>query len=148
MKLYIKKLHEKAQIPVKAVGHEADFCYDCYAVSEEELAPGVWKYHLGFAVQPVNEFDGTHIRGVRLKPRSSIWETGMVLSCSEGTIDEIYTGELSVVFYHVMPNMPRYRVGNKVCQMCLDRTEALEFVEVSQLRKTARGDHGYGYTGK
>lgn len=50
MKLYIKKLHEKAQIPVKAVGHEADFCYDCYAVSEEELAPGVWKYNLGFAV--------------------------------------------------------------------------------------------------
>lgn len=62
MKLYIKKLHEKAQIPVKAVDHEADFCYDCYAVSEEELAPGVWKYHLGFAVQPINEFDGTHSR--------------------------------------------------------------------------------------
>ena len=64
------------------------------------------------------------------------------------TIDEIYTGEISAVFYHVMPNMPRYKVGDKVCQLCLERTESLEFVEVTELRKTSRGEHGYGSTGK
>ena len=31
MKILFKKLNEKAQMPVKAVGHEADFCYDCVA---------------------------------------------------------------------------------------------------------------------
>lgn len=148
MRMLFKKLHENAQMPVKAEGHEADFCYDCYAVSEEEIAPNVWKYNLGFALQPVNEFDGYNIRAVNLRARSSIWETGMVLSNSEGTIDEIYTGGLSAVFYHVMPNMPRYRVGDKVCQICLERTELLEFEEVHELRKTARGAGGYGSTGK
>ena len=148
MKMLFKRLHEKAQMPVKAEGHEADFCYDCFAVSEEEIAPNVWKYELGFALQPVNEFDGYNIRGVKARARSSIWETGMVLSNSEGTIDEIYTGGISVVFYHVMPNMPRYKIGQKVCQICLERTERIDFVEVAELRKTARGTGGYGSTGK
>lgn len=148
MKILFKKLHENAQMPVKAEGHEADFCYDCFAVSEEEVAPNVWKYCLGFALQPVNEFDGYNIRGIKLRARSSIWETGMVLSNSVGTVDEIYTGCISAVFYHVMPNMPRYHVGEKVCQICLERTESLQFEEVHELRKTARGDGGYGSTGK
>lgn len=148
MKILFKKLDENAKMPVKAEGHEADFCYDCYAVSEDEIAPNVWKYNLGFALQPVNEFDGYNIRAVNLRARSSIWETGMVLSNSVGTIDEIYTGGLSAVFYHVMPNMPRYKVGQKVCQFCLERTEKIDFVEVTELRKTVRGDGGYGTTWK
>lgn len=148
MKMLFKKLHENAQVPFKQVGHEADFCYDCIAVSETEVAPNVWKYGLGFAVQPINEFDGTNIRGINIRARSSVWKTGMVLSNSLGTVDEIYTGELSVVFYHVMLNMPRYRVGDKVCQLCLERTEAIEFVESVELRATNRGDGGYGSTGR
>lgn len=146
MNIYFKKLHENAQVPVKA--HDADFCYDCVAVSEEEVAPNVWKYGLGFALQPVNEYDGHNIRGINVRARSSIWKTGMVLSNSQGTVDEIYTGEISAVFYHVMPDMPRYKVGDKVCQICLERTEALQFLPVPELRETSRGEGGYGSTGK
>lgn len=148
MKVYFKKTNEKAQMPVKASGHEADFCYDCFAVSEEEVAPNVWRYGLGFALQPVNGFDGHNIRGFNFRARSSVWETGMVLSNATGTVDEIYTGEICAVFYHVMPSMPRYKVGDKICQFCLERTESLEFVEVTDLRSTARGDGGFGSTGK
>lgn len=148
MKILFNKLNEKAQMPVKAVGHEEDFCYDCFAVSEEEVAPNVWKYGLGFALQPVNEFDGVNIRGFNIRSRSSVWKTGMVLSNSQVTINEIFTGEISAVFYHVMLNMPRYKVGDKVCQLCLERTESLEFVEVTELRKTSRGEYGYCSIGK
>lgn len=148
MKILFKKLNENAQKPIKAIGHEADFCYDCFAVSEEQVAPNVWKYGLGFALQPVNDCDGAHIRGVNMRARSSVWKTGMILSNGSGTIDEIYTGELSAVFYHLMPEMPRYRVGDKVCQICLERTEPIDFEEVNELRRTSRGDGGYGSTGK
>ena len=146
MKLLFKKLHPSAQVPFKAEGHEADFCYDCVAVSEEEIAPNVWRYGLGFALQPVNDFDGSNVRGIQLRVRSSVWKTGMVLSNSVGTIDEIYTGQIMAVFYHVMPNMPRYKVGDKVCQLCLERTESIDFVEVPELRSTTRGSGGYGST--
>ena len=146
MKLLFKKLHPSAQVPFKAEGHEADFCYDCVAVSEEEIAPNVWRYGLGFALQPVNDFDGSNVRGIQLRARSSVWKTGMVLSNSVGTIDEIYTGQIMAVFYHVMSNMPRYKVGDKVCQICLERTESIDFVEVPELRSTTRGSGGYGST--
>lgn len=146
MKLLFKKLHPSAQVPFKAEGHEADFCYDCVAVSEEEIAPNVWRYGLGFALQPVNDFDGSNVRGIQLRARSSVWKTGMVLSNSVGTIDEIYTGQVMAVFYHVMQNMPRYKVGDKVCQLCLERTESIDFVEVPELRSTTRGSGGYGST--
>ena len=146
MKLLFKKLHPSAQVPFKAEGHEADFCYDCVAVSEEEVAPNVWRYSLGFALQPVNDFDGSNVRGIQLRARSSVWKTGMVLSNSVGTIDEIYTGQIMAVFYHVMPNMPRHKVGDKVCQICLERTESIDFVEVPELRSTTRGSGGYGST--
>ena len=49
LKVKIKKLVENAVIPFKT--HDSDFCYDCVATSEEEIAPGVWKYGLGLAFQ-------------------------------------------------------------------------------------------------
>lgn len=73
----------------------------------------------------------------------------MVLSNCIGTVDEGYTGEISVVFYHVMPSMERYHVGDKVAQLHFDQTtKLLDFIEVDKLDKTERGDGGYGSTGK
>lgn len=146
MYINIKRLHPNAVIPVKK--REGDFCYDCVAVSEEEIAPNVWRYGLGIAIQPASENDGQTIRGVSLRPRSSIYETGMLLSNAPGTDDvEENTGELKVIFYHLMPNLPRYKVGDKVCQMCLEKTVPMEFREVSELCKTDRGDRGFGSSG-
>ena len=109
----IKKTNENVVMPSKA--HDDDFCYDCYAVSEEEVAPNVWKYGLGFALQIGNRSKPANIsRCFTLRPRSSVWKTGMILSNSEATIDDGFTGEISAVFYHVMPNMPRYKAGDKI----------------------------------
>ena len=83
-----------------------------------------------------------------LRPRSSIWKTGMVLSNAVGTIDELYRGEVSAVFYHVFPDMPRYRVGDRIGQIKLGITLPLEFEKVDELGRTLRGDGGYGSTGK
>ena len=146
MYINIKRLHPNAVIPVKK--RDDDFCYDCVAVSEEEIAPNVWCYGLGIAIQPASEYDGQTIRGVALRPRSSIHTTGMLLSNSPGTDDaEEYTGELKAVFYHIFPNLPRYKVGDKVCQICLEKTVPMEFREVPELRKTDRADRGFGSSG-
>lgn len=145
IKVKIQLLHPDAKIPFKT--YEEDYCYDCVAVSEEELAPNVWKYKLGFAIQNAEPLTDYFNAAFTLRPRSSIWRTGMVMSNSVGTVDEPYTGELSAIFYHVMPNMPRYRVGDKVCQLHFDSTYRLNFVPVEKLTPTARGNKGYGSTG-
>ena len=142
----IKFLHPDAEFPSKA--HMDDFCYDCVAVSEEEIAPNVWKYGLGFALQ-LAEFREEGINyGFTIRPRSSVWKTGMVLSNSVGTIDDGYTGELSAVFYHVMPDMPRYKVGNRICQLHFDGCCGISFRQCDTLTETKRGVTGYGSTGK
>jgi dUTP pyrophosphatase len=72
----------------------------------------------------------------------------MVLSNSTGTIDQGFIGEITAVFYHILPNMPRYKVGDKIIQIKLGATESLEFEEVDELTKTERGEGAFGSTGK
>ena len=149
MKVKIKRLVAGAKIPEKA--YDKDFCYDVYAVSEEEIAPNVWKYGLGFALQIQREgayVDNLSNLSIDIRPRSSVWKTGMVLSNCEGTVDEGYTNEISAVFYHVMPTMPRYKVGDKIAQIKIGVTEPIDFVMANTLEDTERGMRGYGSSGK
>lgn len=147
MEVKFKRLHPDARVPQKS--HESDFCYDCYAVTEEEIAPNVWRYGLGFALQMnrLNPYKTVQY-SIDGRPRSSVWKTGMILANCTATIDESYTGEIMAVFYHIMPTMPRYKVGDKILQIKLNATESLDFIEVDELTKTERGDGGFGSTGK
>lgn len=72
----------------------------------------------------------------------------MVLANCEGTIDEHYTGEVAAIFYDIMPDMPNYEVGDRIGQIKIGATFPIEFVEVSDLDSTERGDGGFGSTGK
>lgn len=174
MEVKIKKLHPEAVIPKKA--YPSDFCYDVVAVTEEEIAPNVWKYGLGLAFQIERGYEvliknkGLGYVGAKTKeieyntevdlrkspinlsidfrPRSSVYKTGMVLSNCEGTIDENYTGEVSAIFYHVFTDMPRYAVGQKIGQIKIGVTFPIDFVEVEELDETDRSMNGYGSTGK
>lgn len=148
MKVKVKKLNENAVIPFKT--YEKDFCYDVVATSEEEIAPNVWKYGIGLAFQIDREslFGHRYLNlSIDLRPRSSVWKTGMVFSNCEGTIDELYTGEVFAVFYHVFPNMERYKVGQRIGQIKIGTTMPIEFVVVDELSETERNDGGYGSTG-
>lgn len=148
MKVKVKKLNENAVIPFKT--YEKDFCYDVVAVSEEEVAPNVWKYGIGLAFQidrdDLYALDNVNL-SIDLRPRSSVWKTGMVFSNCEGTIDELYTGEVFAVFYHVFPNMERYKVGQRIGQIKIGITTPIEFVVVDELDETERKSGGYGSTG-
>lgn len=174
MKVKVKKISEGAVVPYKK--YEEDFCYDVVATSCEEVAPNVYKYGIGLAFQiercveeiescvRVHTDDDTEVGviaprkmdmwrsplklSVDLRPRSSVWKTGMVLSNCEGTIDELYTGEVSAVFYHLMPNMPKYEVGDRIGQIKIGVTFPIEFIEVEELDETTRGEGGYGSTGR
>lgn len=169
MKVKVKKTRGNAPLPFKA--YPNDFCYDVVAVSEEEVAPNVWKYGLGLCFQiergsetmiistcyhgGVEKYHCTKMDFSRspividldLRPRSSIWKTGMVMSCCTGTVDEPYTGEVSAVFYHVNTSLPRYKVGDRIGQLKLGFTLPIEWEEVDSLDETDRGSKGYGSSG-
>lgn len=162
MKVKIKKISSNARIPEQAT--PGDFCYDVWAVSEEEVAPNVWMYGLGFKYEierdqlysPFTAFHPFEKRNVldeynvciSFRPRSSVWKTGMILSNCEGTLDEFYRGEVKAVYYHVMPHMPRYRKGDKIGQIYLSVAPKVMFEEVEEINEnTERGSGGFGSTG-
>ena len=171
--LYLKASDGKYDKPYKT--YDDDFCYDVIATSCKEVAPNVYKYGLGLAFQiergmqhictdkrelnkgmfkaQLNDWyygfcDSPLNLSIDFRPRSSVWKTGMILSNCEGTIDELYTGEVSAVFYHVMPTMPKYEVGDRIGQIKIGVTIPMEFVEVEELSETERASGGYGSTGK
>lgn len=153
MKIKFKRFNENAAIPYKT--HADDYCYDLVATSCEEIAPNVYKYGTGIALQVDEKTKAralvrdSAVFGFDVRPRSSVWKTGMVLSNCIGTIDQGYTGEISAVFYHVLPDMPRYQVGDRIAQLCMIQTaHDIEFEEVDDFATTDRGTGGYGSTGK
>lgn len=143
----VKKLCDNAVVPFKT--YSKDFCYDCVATSCEEIAPNVYRYGIGlaFEIDRKNMFPGVNI-ALDFRPRSSVWKTGMVLSNCEGTVDEDYRGEVCAIFYHVVPTMPKYEVGDKIGQIKIGLTQPITFEVVDELSKTRRGNKGFGSTGK
>lgn len=162
MKVKIKPLHDNFVMPTK--GHDDDYCFDVTALTEEEIAPNVWKYGLGFALEIDRDYETLYRKGgtvlkadlkcapmqidVEFRPRSSVYKTGMMLSNSVGTIDEGYRGEISAVFYHVMSGMPRYKVGDRIGQILLGCALPMEFELTTELSDTVRGAGGFGSTGE
>lgn len=146
IEIKVKRLNENAVIPFKT--HDSDFCFDVVATSKEEIAPNVYKYGTGLAFEIVAYNDHMTNVGITLRPRSSIWKTGLVLSNGVGTIDNDYRGEVSAVFYHVMTDMKPYEVGDRIGQIHFDTTKRVKFVEHEELSDTERGIGGYGSTGK
>ena len=72
----------------------------------------------------------------------------MILSNSLGTIDFGYRNEIMEVFYHVIPTLPPYKVGDRIAQIHFDAVEKIIFIPADQLSSTPRGLQGYGSTGK
>ena len=138
-KVKIKLLHPDAQLPIRF--NETDACYDVYATSKTYIGYNRFEYGLGFSLElpPNTQLD--------LRPRSSIYKTGLVLSNSIGTGDEDYRGEYKAIFYHLNTELPPYKVGDRILQIQLRTREDVEFVIAEELNDTNRGDGGYGSTG-
>lgn len=147
--LYHNASGNESQFPFKK--YDEDFCYDVVATSCTEIAPNAYEYGIGLAFQ-IERVGGLAVAPMKLsidlRPRSSVWKTGMVLSNSVGTIDETYTGEVSAIFYHLFPDMPIYKVGERIGQIKIGLTYPMKFVEVDELDGTMRGAGGFGSTGK
>lgn len=83
---------------------------------------------------------------VQLRPRSSVYKTGLMMCNTPGTIDEGYRGEWMVKFYVVNPGIETYQVGDRVCQAVLMPRIDTEYIEVEELNETERGSGGFGST--
>lgn len=128
-----------AVIPVKA--HSGDAGFDLFAASVERTAYDEVVCHTGLAF----EIPEGHV-GL-LFPRSSIASKPLVLKNSVGVLDSCYRGEVTFKFRQI-ENGEIYRRGDKIGQIIIMPYPEIGFIESDELSETARGDGGYGSTGR
>jgi dUTP pyrophosphatase len=141
MKVKIKKVHPNAVIPSYA--KESDAGLDLVATSIISNTTFQITYGLGIALEIPEGFVGL------VFPRSSIRNTELTLSNSVGVIDSGYRGELQATFNKSNGlDSISYKVGDRVCQIMIIPHPIIELFEVDELSESARGEGGFGSTGK
>jgi dUTP pyrophosphatase len=84
----------------------------------------------------------------QIRPRSGLaLKHGITLPNTPGTIDSDYRGPLGVALVNLGPEPHTVRHGDRVAQMVVAPVVRAQFVVVSVLEATARGEGGFGSTG-
>ncbi len=85
----------------------------------------------------------------QIRPRSGLaFKNGLTVLNSPGTIDADYRGEIKVILVNLSKEDFTINNGERVAQMVIAKHEQAEWIEVEQLIETARGEGGFGSTGK
>ena len=85
----------------------------------------------------------------QVRPRSGLaLRHGVTVPNSPGTIDPDYRGELRVALLNLGVEGVRIRRGDRVAQMVFARFETPAVIEAEALGESARGEGGFGSTGR
>ena len=85
----------------------------------------------------------------QIRPRSGLaFKQGLTVLNSPGTIDADYRGEIKVLLVNLSSEVQVIQSGDRVAQMVIARYERASLTQVEILDETARGEGGFGSTGK
>jgi dUTP pyrophosphatase len=143
MDLRVMRLNDEAQLPQRA--HEGDAGLDLCALEAAHLGPGErWSVGTGIAIEVPDGHAGFVL------PRSGLArEHGIALVNSPGLIDAGYRGELRVLLLNTDPAETfRIAVGDRIAQLVIVPVASADVVEVEALSESARGDGGFGSSGR
>jgi dUTP pyrophosphatase len=143
VRLEFARLTAAAVAPTRA--HDDDAGYDLYASAPAVLAPGNrTAVPTGIAVAIPHGHAGLVL------PRSGLARRhGVTLANAPGLIDAGYRGELQVLLLNTDRSEPfEVAVGDRIAQLVIVRHEAPELVEVDALGDSARGEGGFGSSGR
>ena len=142
LELKIKKIHSDAVIP--SYVHEGDAGFDLVSVEDYVLRPGE-RRAIGTGLQ-VEIPEGYEMQ---IRPRSGLaFKQGVTVLNSPGTIDVGYRGEIKVILVNHSDGNYEVKKGERIAQGVINELPKVTIVEVSELSETARGEGGFGSTGK
>ena len=85
----------------------------------------------------------------QIRPRSGLaYKHGVTVLNSPGTIDADYRGELKVLLVNLSDTDFVVNNGERIAQMVVAKHETGAWQNAEELSSTARGEGGYGHTGK
>lgn len=143
MQLSIAKLKDEAVLPTRA--HPGDAGLDLYACESAHIGPGErWSVGTGVAVEIPEGHAGLVL------PRSGLArDHGIGLANAPGLIDAGYRGEVRVLLLNNDPaELFRVEPGDRIAQLVVIPVALADPVEVEALTDSARGDGGFGSSGR
>lgn len=131
-------------LPEPATGGSAGADLRAAVESEVVLAPGErCLIPTGFSVEIPQGWEG------QVRPRSGLAaQFGLTLLNSPGTIDSDYRGELRVLLINLGAEPFHVRRGERIAQLVVAPAPPVRYVEVRDLAESARGEGGFGSTGR
>ncbi len=144
MNIQLKKLSESALLPVR--GSEYAAGYDLFSDIDNDVSIAPHETKLigtGISVAiPDGYFGGIYARsGLSTKE-------GLRPANCTGVIDSDYRGEIKVPVHNDSNEIRVISPNQKIAQMIIQPFLSVEFEEVDSLDDTARGNNGFGSTGK
>lgn len=143
MELKIKKLSDKAIMPIRAHNSDAGLDLTTTSITSEinECGQFILVYHSDIAVEIPDGYVGL------LFPRSSIAKKSIQFTNAVGVIDSGYRGEIMAKVRNTSgDSIPAvYKVGEKFAQLVIvPYVSDITISEVSELQESDRGTDGYG----
>lgn len=115
---------------------------DLYSVEDVSIPQnGVVKVSTGIKIAIPEGYEG------QIRPRSSLGSKGLLIPNSPGTIDSDYRGEVIVALLAATAPV-EIRRGDKIAQLVIAPVVQPSITVVDALDSTARGEGGFGSTGR
>jgi dUTP pyrophosphatase len=84
----------------------------------------------------------------QVRPRSGLAaKKGITVLNSPGTVDADYRGEIGVLLVNLSTEEFVIENGERIAQLIIAKHERAEWIEVTELSETSRGEGGFGSTG-
>lgn len=144
MDIYFKKLNDLAKIPTRGSKYSAG--YDLYAATDKDIQippHSTVKIGTGLVMDIPHGYFGA------IFARSGIaTKRGLRPANCTGICDEDYRGEYIVALHNDSNEMMTVQAGERIAQLIILPYQDLDFIEVSEVQKTDRGEDGFGSTGE
>ncbi len=140
----VRRLPHFAGLTLPDYATEGAAGMDVLAAEDVTLAPGARHAvatGLSVAIPPGYE--------IQVRPRSGLaLKHGISVPNAPGTIDSDYRGELKVILINLGHGAFEVRRGDRIAQLVLAPVVRAGWLEVDELDETARGEGGFGSTGR
>lgn len=144
IRIAIHRLPHGQELPLPAYATTGAAGLDIVAAEDVTLAPGArHAVATGFAIAIPEGYE------VQVRPRSGLaLKHGITCLNTPGTIDSDYRGEVKVILANLGDSPFAVARGERIAQLVPAAVQRADFAEVALLDDTARGDGGFGSTGR
>jgi dUTP pyrophosphatase len=144
LRIAICRAPEGAGLPLPGYATEGSSGMDLLSAVDVTLAPGARALvSTGVLIALPDGYEA------QVRPRSGLaLKHGITCLNSPGTIDSDYRGTIGVILVNLGQETFHVRRGERVAQMVIAPVVRAEWDESNSLPETARGEGGFGHTGR